>query len=165
MNYFFNSGGPLLDSSGRLIGVNTAILSTSGTNHGVGFAIPVDTVRRVVPQLVKYGRVRSPSLGLQAVNPKKTGQAGVNGVFVMSVDKSGAAEQAGVEPFHYDESGKMIYGDLIVALDNKPIKDQDDIYEALDKYKVGDEVTLTVVRAANTENSTSLRLKLTLQSE
>lgn len=160
-----NSGGPLLDSSGRLIGVNTAIFSTSGTNHGVGFAIPVDTVRRVIPQLVKYGRVQSPSLGYQAVNPKMTGRVGLNGVLVMSVDKLGAAEQGGVEPFHYDESGNIIYGDLIVAMDNVPIKDQDDVYAALDEYKVGDEVTLTVVRASNTKKSKSLRLKVTLQRE
>ena len=160
-----NSGGPLLDSSGRLIGVNTAIYSTSGTSHGVGFAIPVDTLRRVVPQLVKFGRVRSPSLGYQALNPSMARRVGFKGILVMSVEKFGAAERAGVEPFRYDEMGSLVYGDLIVALDNKPIKDQDDVYAALDQYNVGDEVTLTVVRASNTKNPTSLRLKVTLQSD
>ena len=99
------------------------------------------------------------------MNPKMTGRVSLNGVLVMSVDKLGAAEKGGVEPFHYDESGNIIYGDLIVALDNVPIKDQDDVYAALDEYKVGDEVTLTVVRASNTKNSKSLRLKVTLQRE
>ena len=160
-----NSGGPLLDSAGRLIGVNTAIFSPSGANDGVGFAIPVDTVRRVVPQLIKHGRVRSPTLGILPVNPAMTRRVGLEGVLVKATQKFGTAERGGVEPFRYDQFGRMIYGDLIIALDDQPIKDLDDIYSALDGYKVGDEVALTVIRAANTSSRQKLQLKVKLKGE
>ena len=118
-----NSGGPLLDSAGRLIGVNTAIYSPSGLNSGIGFAIPVDTVNRVVPQLIKDRRVAQPSLGVMMddhTSQSVTKQQGVDGVLVMGVRPGSAAEAAGLRGTERTPDG-MKYGDIIRAVDNQPV--------------------------------------------
>jgi S1-C subfamily serine protease len=121
-----NSGGPLLDSAGRLIGVNTAIYSPSGASAGVGFAVPVDTVRRVVTQLVTTGRVERAGLGV--------------------IEGSGAA-QAGLIPSRRDPTtGSLILGDVIVAIDAEPVADSLDLYRILDRREVNDVVQVTVIR-------------------
>jgi len=157
-----NSGGPLLDSAGRLIGVNTAIYSPSGTSAGVGFAIPVNTVGRVIPQLIKHRRVISPTLDIVPFDPGLTDQTGLKGVLVKYVAPSGAAEKAGVEPFRYDPRGEMVWGDLIVGINDDAIAEIDDLYDALDKYNVSDTVRLTVIRAVNTQSPQQLKISITL---
>src|SRR5690606_12714965 len=91
-----NSGGPLLDSSGRLIGINTAIYSPSGANAGIGFAVPVDTVNAIVPQLLEHGRVVRPGLGISIAHDAHAAQAGIDGVVIMQVVPGGAADKAGL---------------------------------------------------------------------
>jgi S1-C subfamily serine protease len=142
-----NSGGPLLDSAGRCIGINTAIYSPSGANAGVGFAVPVDIVSRFVPQLIRYGKVIQPGLGIELVEDYQTRQIGVKeGVLVLDVDPRGAAAKAGMVPTHYDEEGNIVLGDVILAIDGKTVKSSNDLYEILDGYQVGDTVRVEVAR-------------------
>ena len=160
-----NSGGPLLDSAGRLIGVNTAIASANGTSGGVGFAIPVDTVRRVIPQLIRHQRVITPALGIVPVNPNMTKRVGLDGVLVKFVQDNGPAAKAGMMPFRYDATGQLIYGDLIVAINDNPIREMDDLYQILEAASVGQTVKINVVRSANTNSADSVELKVTLGSD
>lgn len=139
-----NSGGPLLDSHGRLIGVNTAIFSPSGASAGVGFAVPADTVARIVPQLIEHGQVVRPGLGIEILDGR---QAGVKGVLVMGVMAGSGAETAGLLATRRDpSSGAVILGDVITAVDGKAIGDTSDLYRALDRHQVGDTVTVRIDR-------------------
>jgi 2-alkenal reductase len=138
-----NSGGPLLDSSGRLIGVNTAIYSESGNSAGIGFAIPVDLVKRVVPQIIKTGRAPVPGIGIAAADERVAAQLGVKGVVVLGVARGSPAEKAGIRPF---VKGSKEPGDVIVAVNGKPAESLSDFAEALDLAGIGNEVTLTVRR-------------------
>ncbi len=144
-----NSGGPLLDSSGRVIGVNTAIYSPSGASAGIGFAIPIDTVRRVVPQLIAHGEYRRPSLGIrvsQRVNRLILGRLGLEGVLVIDVEPGSFAEAAGLRPTRETRDGRIVLGDIITQVDDEPIRNLDDLFLYLEKKKPGDVVTLTVQR-------------------
>ena len=142
-----NSGGPLLDSAGRLIGVNTAIYSPSGAYAGVGFAVPIDTVNWIVPQLIAYGRVIQPGLGIQVVEDSVARQVGIDeGVLILDVDSRGAAARAGMMPTRYDGGGNVVLGDIIVAIDGQSVKTSSDLYRILDRYRVGDEVRVDVIR-------------------
>jgi 2-alkenal reductase len=136
-----NSGGPLLDSSGRLIGVNTAILSGSGASAGIGFAIPVDLVNRVVPQIIKNGRAAHPGIGIVAADERVAARLGVRGVIVMGVAPGSPAERAGIRPFN---PATKEAGDIIVALDGKPVTTVADLTAALDEAGVGKEVVVTL---------------------
>jgi S1-C subfamily serine protease len=138
-----NSGGPLLNSTGELIGVNTAILSESGASAGIGFAIPVDLVRRVVPQVIKSGRAAHPGLGIVAADERVAAQLGAPGVVVRGVARGSPAEKAELRPFT-PESREP--GDIIVAVNGKPTKTLADLAEALDEAGVGSEVTARVKR-------------------
>ena len=138
-----NSGGPLLDSSGRLIGVTTAIISESGAFAGIGFAIPVDLVNRVVPQIIKSGRAPRPGIGIVAADERVAGQMGVRGVPVLAVAPGSPAAQAGLEGFDR-RTGQA--GDVIVAVNAKPIESIADLASVLDDVGVGNTVTLTVQR-------------------
>jgi S1-C subfamily serine protease len=143
-----NSGGPLLDSSGRLIGVNTAIYSPSGASSGIGFAIPVDTVARLVPQLVETGRVVVPGIGVQ-VSPTLdhyAKRAGVEGVVVYEVAPGSPADKAGLEGVRVGPRRSVVLGDVIVAVDGKAVRSQDDLADAFEAAGPGHEVTLTVER-------------------
>ena len=144
-----NSGGPLLDSSGRLIGVNTAIYSPSGVSAGIGFAIPVDTVNAVVPELIQRGKIDRPGLGVQLASPAITKKLGIpKGVLVMEVVPNGAAAKAGLHATKVDARGRLLQlGDVIVALDDLPVASADDLFEHLSKRKVGAKVTVRVIRA------------------
>jgi len=138
-----NSGGPLLDSSGRLIGVNTAIISGSGSSAGVGFAIPVDLVNRVVPQIIKHGRAPRPGIGVAAADERIAARLGIHGVIVLGVSFGSPAERAGIRPFNL-ATGEV--GDIIVALDGKPVETLADLAAGLDEAGVGKKVVLSVIR-------------------
>lgn len=140
-----NSGGPLLDSAGRLIGVNTAIYSPSGASAGIGFAVPVDEVNRVVPDLIKHGRLIRPGLGVSVANDQIARQIGIKGVLVMAVRRGGNAEAAGLRGT-YRSGGGIVLGDIIVGVDGNSVSNHDDLRNELDRFKVGDEVTLEIIR-------------------
>ncbi len=141
-----NSGGPLLDSAGRLIGVNTQIYSPSGAFAGIGFAIPVDTVNRFVPELIRYGKVIRPGIGVQVAEDQIAQRLGLTGVLVVDVARGSAAAKAGIRPTTRDSFGRVRLGDVIVAIDGKKIESVNDLFLVLDNYKVGDTVTLSVLR-------------------
>jgi S1-C subfamily serine protease len=141
-----NSGGPLLDSSGRLIGVNTAIYSPSGGSAGIGFAIPVDTVNRVVPELIRYGKVARPGLGVQVAEDQLAQELGVKGVLVVEVVPGSAAARAGIRSTRRDTFGRIRLGDVIVAIDGKKTESVNDLFLVLEQYKVGETVSVAMLR-------------------
>jgi S1-C subfamily serine protease len=142
-----NSGGPLLDSAGRLIGVNTAIFSPSGAFAGIGFAIPVDEVNRIVPRLIRDGKVVRPALGIQAAPPQFSTALGIKkGVAVLGVLPEGPAHKAGVRPFQRAPSGEIIAGDVIIAIDGKEISNIDQLLDALERHQPGETVKVTLLR-------------------
>jgi S1-C subfamily serine protease len=141
-----NSGGPLLDSSGRLIGINTAIMSTSGSYAGVGFAVPVDTVRRIVPQLIAHGKVQRVGLGIEMIPDHIMASMGVEGVGIMRPVPGGAAAKAGLEGVRRTARGDVVLGDAIVAIGKTPVKSIDDLATALDQHQPGDEVEVAIRR-------------------
>jgi len=156
-----NSGGPLLDSAGLCIGVNTAIYSPSGAYAGVGFAVPIDTVNRIISQLIAYGKVIQPGLGIQTVEDSVARRVGIDeGVLVLDVDRRGAAAAAGMMPTRYDAAGNVVLGDIIVSIDGQAVKTSDDLYRILERYNVGDEVQIEVIRAGRGRT-----LKIRLQEE
>jgi S1-C subfamily serine protease len=140
-----NSGGPLLDSAGRLIGINTAIYSPSGANAGIGFAVPVDTVNAIVPQLLKYGKLIRPVLGVNIFSDQFAQQQGVEGVMVYGVTPGGAAEQAGIQGVKREAGGiRLADIDVITKVDTMEVKKSSDLYRALDAHKVGDIIDVLV---------------------
>lgn len=142
-----NSGGPLLDSAGRLIGVNAAIYSPSGASAGIGFAIPVDEVNRIVPRLIADGRFIRPALGIEAGPPQLTRSLNLpEGVAVVGVNADSAAAKAGLRAFMRDDNGELIYGDVITAIDEQSIKSLDDLLSALEQHQAGDNVLIKVRR-------------------
>ncbi len=144
-----NSGGPLLDSAGRLIGINTAIYSPSGASAGIGFSVPVDTVNRVVPQLISRGKYIRPAMGITVdgkLNNRLTERLKVTGVIILSISPGSAAESAGLKGATMTPEGNIIPNDIIVALDNKPIDSVDKLFARIDGYKVGETIKITVLR-------------------
>jgi S1-C subfamily serine protease len=142
-----NSGGPLLDSSGRLIGVSTMIYSPSGGSAGIGFAIPVDIIRRVVPQLIAHGHVRRAGLGVVLVPDNYTRRMRVEGAMILEIRRGSAADQAGLRPARRGGRGQTVHGDIIIAVDGRPVKKNDDLIDYLDKYKkAGERVDLRFIR-------------------
>lgn len=143
-----NSGGPLLDSAGRLIGVNTSIYSPSGASAGIGFAIPVDTVRRVVPQIIAHGRLERPVLGVLLAEERLARRMGVEGLLILEVTPGSGAARAGLQPARRDRLGRIVPGDVIVGVDGKKVATSDDLYLALENRKVGDTVRVSVRRGS-----------------
>lgn len=142
-----NSGGPLLDSAGRLIGMNTAIYSPSGTSAGVGFAVPVDTINRVVPQLLSHGRVIRPGLGVRIADDVAARRLGLReGVLVYDVGAGSTGEQAGIRGTYRDARGRLVLGDIIVAVEGDPVRDTNELLNLMDRYEVGQQVQITVLR-------------------
>jgi len=142
-----NSGGPLLNSSGELIGMNTMIASPSGASSGVGFAIPVDTIRKVVPQLIQFGKVIRPDIGgVQFVRDEVAQRAGIAGAVILEVSKGTSAYDQGLRGLYRDNYGRLLIRDVVTGIDAMKIKSYDDLFAALDGYKIGDTVTLTVAR-------------------
>ncbi len=141
-----NSGGPLLDSSGRLIGVNTAIYSPSGASAGIGFSIPVDAVSWVIPELIAYGKIKRPSLGVELARPQIMERLGIEGALIIDVIRNSAADRAGLRPTMRNKFGGIELGDIIVGINGDEIKSNSEILLALEKYQPGDEVSLKVLR-------------------
>ncbi|KAL8097783.1 hypothetical protein AgCh_030772 [Apium graveolens] len=136
-----NSGGPLLDSAGSLIGINTAIYSPSGASSGVGFSIPVDTVGGIVDQLVQFGKVTRPILGIKFAPDQSVEQLGVTGVLVLDAPANGPAGKAGLLSTKRDAYGRLILGDIITSVNGKKVTNGSDLYRILDQCKVGDTVS------------------------
>jgi S1-C subfamily serine protease len=147
-----NSGGPLLDSAGRLIAVNTAIVSPSGAYAGIGFAIPVDTVSWVVPQLIAYGKIQRPSLGVELASDHVVRRAGIAGAVVIAVEPGSSAERAGIKPAYRDRRGRVVVGDVIVAIDGEPIRTGGELGLALEKRRENDTVVVTLDREGREED-------------
>ncbi|KAH1100098.1 hypothetical protein AAZX31_13G048800 [Glycine max] len=144
-----NSGGPLLDSKGSLIGINTAIFTRTGTSAGVGFAIPSSTVLRIVPQLIQFGKVVRAGLNVDIAPDLIANQLNVrNGALVLLVPANSLAAKAGLNPTTRGFAGNIVLGDIIVAVDNKPVKSKADLLKALDDYNVGDKVVLMIQRGS-----------------
>ncbi|WP_457595551.1 S1C family serine protease [Hydrogenimonas sp.] len=144
-----NSGGPLLDSAGRLIGVNTAIFSPSGAYAGIGFAIPVDTVNRIVPQLIAKGKYLEPSLGIETddrINRLARARLGFDGVMILRTIPGSSAEKAGLRGITLYPDGSFDPGDIIVTIDRVPVHSKREIDEILEKHDVGDRVTVEISR-------------------
>ena len=157
-----NSGGPLLDSAGRLIGVNTAIYSPSGGSAGIGFAVPVDTVNRVVPRLIAQGRYIRPSLGIRAeeqLNAALSARLGIEGVFVLEVEPGSAAERAGIRPARLGRDAGFQTGDVILEVEGRPLRRVAELLAALDWHAPGDTITLTILR-----DGTRLTITVTLDA-
>ncbi len=140
-----NSGGPLLDSAGRLIGVNTAIVSPSGASAGIGFAIPVDVVNRIVPELIKVGRVRNPGIGIIAAQEAATARLGIDGVVIVRVLPGSPAAQAGLRGVDA-RTGDL--GDVIVEANDRPVHRLADLTAAIEEAGLGAALTLKVERGA-----------------
>ena len=144
-----NSGGPLLDSAGRLIGVNTAIYSPSGAYAGIGFAVPADTVNRVVPELITRGQYIRPSLGIvvdEKVNEALSEQLDISGIFILSVQPDSTAELAGLRGAQINADGRVTPGDIILRMNEQRLQSAPDLLTALNGYRAGDEVTLLILR-------------------
>jgi S1-C subfamily serine protease len=157
-----NSGGPLLDSAGRLIGINTMIYSPTGASAGIGFAVPVDTVNRVVPQLISRGKYIRPGLGITVddkLNDRLTGMMDITGVVILNVSPGSAAAVAGLKGAKISRNGSITPGDIIVALDDQPIVSVEELLSRLDNYKVGDIVQITILRKDN-----EIKVPVTLQA-
>ncbi|PCJ17804.1 MAG: 2-alkenal reductase [Gammaproteobacteria bacterium] len=137
-----NSGGPLLNSLGQLVGVNTAIYSPSGVSVGIGFAIPVNTVAKIVPQLIQYGRIYRPVLGIETASDSWIARYQVEGVPVVRVQEGSGAEKAGMRGVRKNRRGDLLFGDIIVAVDNVPVGSNDELLTILEKHKIGDIVTV-----------------------
>nr|WP_320011929.1 trypsin-like peptidase domain-containing protein [uncultured Desulfobulbus sp.] len=142
-----NSGGPLLDSAGRLIGVNTAIYSPSGASSGIGFAVPVGEVNRVVPQIISKGKMIRPGLGITLANRRLTRELGLDGVMILRVLPGSSAARAGLRGTTQKREG-LVLGDIILAVNGKAVKDYDSLRDAIERYDVGQQVTLTLMRDA-----------------
>jgi S1-C subfamily serine protease len=154
-----NSGGPLLDSAGRLIGVNTQIVSPSGAYAGIGFAVPVDTVNRIVPELIKHGKLIRPGLGVSLVPDAMARRWGIKGLVIGKVSRGGAAERAGLKGARETPSGRIELGDIVVAVAGKPVATIDDLMDVLDHHKVGEQVAVEVLRENRRE-----KIMVTLQA-
>jgi S1-C subfamily serine protease len=153
-----NSGGPLLDSGGKLIGVNTAIYSPSGASAGIGFSIPIDAVRWVVPELIRYGKIQRPTIGVELASNNIVARYGLQGPLILNVPSGSNAEKSGLQPTRRNRYGEIILGDILVGIDKEPIKNNGDLYLFLEKHKVGDVVELELLR-----NQKKIKIKLTLE--
>jgi hypothetical protein len=164
-----NSGGPLLDSRGRLIGINTSIFSPNGTpgNIGIGFAIPVDTVRRVVNQLIVHGKVVRPSLGISIVddrvahNIEQQLRVPLEGCLVGDIFPNSPAMLSGLESFGQDVDGSIIVGDLITHINGEPVLEAEDLLSAVEEKKEGDTVSLRVLRKCDQGRAEVVTVMLT----
>ncbi|MEN8164281.1 MAG: trypsin-like peptidase domain-containing protein, partial [Acidobacteriota bacterium] len=141
-----NSGGPLLDSSGRLIGVNTAIVSPSGGYAGIGFAIPVDTVHWVVSDLINFGKVQRPTLGVELAPDSVSLRFGLEGPVVLHVIPGSGAESAGFHPTRQNRQGRILLGDVVIAIDGERIRKSGELGLALERRQAGETVTVSIVR-------------------
>ena len=141
-----NSGGPLLDSTGRLIGVNAAIFSPSGASAGIGFAVPVDTVNRLIPQLIERGRALEAGIGATFIPESYNRQLGIQGVALAEVVPNGPAARAGLSGVQITRGRRIVLGDRILAVDGKAVRSEDDVRDVFEAAGIGATVTLTTAR-------------------
>ena len=154
-----NSGGPLLNSAGELIGMNTMIASPSGASSGVGFAIPVDAVAKIVPQIIRFGKVTRPDLGgISFVRDEVAQRSKIEGAVILEVPRGSQAYDQGLRGLQRDNFGRLLIRDVITGIDQMKIKSYDDLFSALDGYKIGDTVALTVEREGKARQ---VRIQLT----
>ena len=153
-----NSGGPLLDSKGRMIGINTQIVSRSGQSAGIGFAVPVDTIERIVPQLIRFGRVRRAGLGIRILPDNYARRWGVDGVVIREVYPGSPAADAGLRSMQVDRRGTVSSFDVIRSIEEDEVRSYDDLYRALDGRKPGEQVEVRYQRGES-EYRTRLRLQ------
>ena len=166
-----NSGGPLLDGRGRLIGVNTMIYSPSGGNIGIGFAIPVDTVRRVVNQIIQYGKVVRPTIGINVVDDRIVryleNQLGrpLDGCLVAQVIPNSPASVVGLEATSQSRFGSLVLGDLIVAVNGEPVRQSEDLIAAIEEKRERDVIDLTVMKECDPSKMRVVSVTLTTRDE
>lgn len=142
-----NSGGPLLNSSGQVIGMNTMIFSTTGSNSGLGFAVPVDTIKRFVPQLIEHGKIIRPGLGIGILDEEmRERYVGKTGAAISFVDPEGAAADAGLRGMSRDRYGRIYLGDVITKLAGTEVNNLDDIFQILETKKIGDTIEIEFKR-------------------
>jgi len=145
-----NSGGPLLDSHGRMIGINSQILSPTGASAGVGFAVPVNIAKRIVPELLRSGEIRRPKLGISTRDVEALkGQVELpvsDGVLIWQIAPGGPAANAGLRGLTQTENGDVEIGDVIVGIDNEKVANTDELYRLLNKHAVGDQVQVQILR-------------------
>ena len=142
-----NSGGPLLDSAGRLVGVNSAIYSPSGASAGIGFAIPVDEVNRIVPRLIRDGRITRPTLGVASANDGlRRALRAPDGVALVQVARGGPAARAGLQAYARNRDGSIVPGDVITAINDEPVASLDDMLTVLEKHRPGENLSLSLWR-------------------
>ncbi len=153
-----NSGGPLLDSRGELVGVNTAIFSPSGAYAGIGFAIPAATVRWVVGDLIKYGRVKRLSLGVDIASGQIARRLAIDGALILNVHPGGAAARAGLRPTQRTPRGEILLGDIIVAVNDEPVGSAHDLLLALEPHREGEKILLAIRRG---EERLQIEVRLT----
>lgn len=157
-----NSGGTLLNSNGELIGMNTMIYSQSGSSSGVGFAVPVHSIKKVVPQIIKYGRVRTPALGIYLLDDYYKDYFDIKkGIIIKSVKDLSPADKAGLQGMKRTRRGEYRLGDIIIGIEDTQVNSYDDIYNALDKHKPGDVVTVLVKRGRKV---LTMKIKLTVSN-
>lgn len=154
-----NSGGPLLDSAGRLVGVNTAIYSPSGASAGIGFAVGADTCRRVVNQIIRHGRVVTPSLGVTCAPDAQALQLGVEGVLVVGVLPGSGAERAGLRGMSRDAQGRVLLGDIIMAVGGERVSNAEDILSCIEALDVGESVAVTLRRGGSRTEQVGVQLQ------
>ncbi|MCL4109971.1 UNVERIFIED_CONTAM: hypothetical protein GTU68_038188 [Idotea baltica] len=155
-----NSGGPLLDSAGRLIGMNVAIYSPSGASAGIGFAIPVDKINRVVPNILKNGRYVRPYIGFNAndtANKVLHKELGIKGVLILEVEPNSPASKAGLRDSKLI-NGDLVLGDVIISIDKKPVKNVNDFLDIIEQHKINDTVILGILRSGKTKLNVPLHL-------
>jgi S1-C subfamily serine protease len=151
-----NSGGPLLDSQGRLLGMNTAIFSKSGASAGIGFAVPADEIVRIVTQIIQHGRVKLAGIGVLRVDPSIAVRLGIRkGILVGEVLHNSPAYAAGIHGTRWDRWGRVHMGDVIMAVNDHPVNDYDELYNLLTSLQIGETITITVSR-----NGHPLRFKM-----
>lgn len=153
-----NSGGPLLNSAGQLIGVNTQIVSPSGAYAGIGFAVPVDIVKRVVPQLIQYGKVIRPGLGISLIPDSIAARWGIKGIVIAKVLPESMAAKAGLQGLEETANGRIRLGDVITTIDGEALHTYDDLARMLDRHNVGDRIQLGIRRNGK-EQTFSLKLQ------
>jgi S1-C subfamily serine protease len=149
-----NSGGPLLDSRGYLMGMNTAIYSKSGSSSGIGFAVPANTIRRIVEQIITHGRVKQPTLGITLLPDHIAQRFGIEGIIIRSVAANSGAAKAKLRGTQYDQDGRLLLGDVIVAIEGKVIRSYDDLYNTLDQMQIGQAVKVDYIRGKRSMSAT-----------
>lgn len=154
-----NSGGPLLDSAGRLIGVNTQIISPSGAFAGIGFAVPVNTINRIVPQLIKFGKVIRPGLGISLIPDSVVERWGIKGLVIARIEPGGPASRAKLQSAREIQGGRIRLGDIITKVEGEAVRRIDDLATILDRHKVGDRIKVHIRRQGKAQS-----VSLTLQA-